>query len=57
MGNPDLPAYGAGPSTIAMAVVFGAIIVATAAMTMQSWLVHDTRGEKNMCWVPVWSVC
>jgi len=45
MGNADLPSYGASPSTLAMALVFGTIIVATVAMTIQSSMVNDDRRE------------
>lgn len=47
MGNSDLPAYGAGASTIAMALLFGSITFATAAMAAKSYISGDHRGEST----------
>jgi len=43
----DHPVHGAGPSTVAIMFIFGAIIFATISLGARTWLLGDYRGKAD----------
>lgn len=41
----DHPVHGAGPSTVAIMLLFGSIIFAAVSLGTKTWLLGDSRGE------------